>query len=248
MEKLGLNLGYLLVQLFNFGIAFVVIYVWAVKPIMKMLEKRRQTIAQGLEDAREAADARANAEREARAILEKAQGEAAELIRLATERAEKVQTELHATSEKEAAKAREAAMADIEQERNRMLSELRNQVASLSVAAAQKLIGASLIQDEQRQHALLNEFFAGVKDGKVVVLEGAEIAAGDQAEITSALPLNETEQAAIKKDLAASLAPNAEIRFRVDPSILGGLIVRVGDRIVDRSVAGQLQGLRQNLQ
>ncbi|MRS06043.1 hypothetical protein EG832_22920, partial [bacterium] len=46
----------MLVQLFNFGIAFIVIYVWAVKPIMKMLEKRRQTIAQGLEDAREAAD------------------------------------------------------------------------------------------------------------------------------------------------------------------------------------------------
>lgn len=248
MEKLGLNLGYLLVQLFNFGIAFIVIYVWAVKPIMKMLEKRRQTIAQGLEDAREAADARANAEREARSIIEKAQGEAAELIRLATDRAEKVQTELRATSEKEAAKARESALAEIEQERNRMLSELRSQVATLSVAAAQKLIGASLIQDEQRQRALLDEFFAGVKDGKVVVLEGAEITAGDQAEITSALPLTETEQAAIKKDLSANLSPNAEVRFRVDPSILGGLIIRVGDRIVDRSVSGQLQVMRQNLQ
>jgi F0F1-type ATP synthase delta subunit len=38
------------------------------------------------------------------------------------------------------------------------------------------------------------------------------------------------------------------VSFRVDPSILGGLVVRVGDRVVDGSVSGQLANLRQQLQ
>ena len=61
MEALGLNLGYLFVQIFNFLIIFIVLRAWVFKPIMGLLEKRRTAIAQGLEDARIAAEARANA-------------------------------------------------------------------------------------------------------------------------------------------------------------------------------------------
>lgn len=245
MEGLGINLGYLLVQLFNFAIMFVVVNAWIVKPIMKMLAKRRETVAQGLEDARVAADARANAEREAKQIVDASQLKAAEIIRDATERAEKVALEVRAAADADINKSREAVMKDLEQERNRMLAELRSQVVTLSMAASHKLIGEAL--DEKRQKALLEEFFSGVKNGKVVLMEGEQVR-GSSAEITSALPLSSDEQEIIKKDVLGSLENGAKIEFRVDPAILGGLIFRVGDRIVDRSVAGQLQVLRQSLQ
>ena len=73
MEKLGLNLGFLLVQILNFGIIFIVLRAWVYKPILNMLEKRRQATAQGLEDARVAAEARANAELEAKNVIKDAQ-------------------------------------------------------------------------------------------------------------------------------------------------------------------------------
>jgi F-type H+-transporting ATPase subunit b len=38
-----------------------------------------------------------------------------------------------------------------------------------------------------------------------------------------------------------------EISFKVDPSILGGLVIKVGDKVLDGSVAGKLDGLRQTL-
>jgi F-type H+-transporting ATPase subunit b len=38
-----------------------------------------------------------------------------------------------------------------------------------------------------------------------------------------------------------------DVTFRVDPSILGGLVIRVGDKVLDSSVAGKLEGLRQSL-
>jgi F0F1-type ATP synthase delta subunit len=38
-----------------------------------------------------------------------------------------------------------------------------------------------------------------------------------------------------------------DVAFRVDPAILGGLVIRVGDKVLDNSVASRLEGLRQSL-
>ena len=123
------------------------------------------------------------------------------------------------------------------------MADLRHQVAALTIAAAQKLVGEAL--DEKRQHTLIDEFFSGVKSGKVIVLEGS-MASGAAAEVTSALPLTDTEQGTVKKDLLAKTGA-ADVIFRVDPAILGGLVVKVGDKVLDGSVAGKLENLRENL-
>ncbi|MCC6146344.1 MAG: F0F1 ATP synthase subunit B [Anaerolineaceae bacterium] len=244
MEGLGISLGYLLVQLFNFAIMFVVINAWVVKPIIKMLDKRRETIAQGLEDARVAAEARANAEREAAKIVNEAQQNAATVMREASDRAEKVELEIRSEAEAEVVRQRQASLEEIEQERDVMLANLRNQVVSISMAAAQKLIGESM--DEKRQRILLEEFFAGVQNGKLVVLKDQALS-GESAEVTTALPLSKDEQKMVASNLQGTLRDGAEVKFRVDPSILGGLVLRVDDRVVDGSVAGKLQSLRQSL-
>lgn len=244
MDKLGISLGYLIVQIFNFIVMFLVLKRFVYKPILGMLEKRRQAIAQGLEDARIAAEARANAEKEAEKIIAEAQAKAAHIVREASERAEAVAREIKAAAEAEAAKAREQALAEVEAERNRMLGVLRSQVAALAIAAAQKLVGEAL--DEQRQHALIQEFFSGIKGGKVTVLDEMGELQGTEAEVVSALPLTEEEQETLRKDLLSKTGAQA-VTFRVDPSILGGLIIRVGDKVIDGSVAGQLQLLREKL-
>ena len=243
MEALGLNLPFLLVQVINLIIVYTVVAKWVVGPIGGMLEKRRQNIAQGLEDARVAAEARAAAEKEAAKIVADAQAKASKVVREANERAQGVAKDVKAEAEAEAARARETALNEAEAERNRILGELRGQVAALSIAATQKLVGDTL--DEKRQHTLLEEFFSGVKAGKVVVLEDKSFK-GESAEVTSALPLTEGEQEAVKKDVLAKVGAQA-VSFRVDPSILGGLVIKVGDKVMDGSVAGKLEGLRQNL-
>lgn len=243
MEALGINLPFLLVQIVNLIIVYTVVAKWIVGPIGGLLEKRRENIAQGLEDARVAAEARANAEKEAAKIVADAQAEASKVVREANERAQGVAKEVKAEAEAEAAKSRDAALAEAEVERNRILGDLRGQVAALSIAATQKLVGETL--DENRQRALLDEFFSGVKSGKVVVLDDASFK-GEAAEVTSALPLTESEQEVVKNDVLAKVGAQA-VTFRVDPSILGGLVIKVGDKVVDGSVAGKLDGLRQNL-
>lgn len=243
MEALGINLGLLIVQIIAFIIVFLTLNAWVYKPMLDMMESRKKKIAQGLEDARVAAEARADAQKDAEKILADAQAEASKVVRDATERAANAGKDVKAAAEAEAAKAREAALAEAETERNRVLGELRGQVAALAIAAAQKLVGDSL--DEKRQHALIDEFFSGVKSGKVVVLGDASFK-GESAEVTSALPLNSGEQDTVKKNILDKVGAKA-VAFRVDPSILGGLVIKVGDKVVDGSVAGKLDGLRQSL-
>lgn len=245
MEALGINLGYLLAFALSFGILFVVLRAWVVVPLLKQIEKRRVAISRGLEDARVAAEARANAEKEANRIISDAQTRSAEVIREATERADKVQEEIRIQADAEVAKAREAAMAELEAERNRMLSELRGQVVSLAIAAAQKLISDNL--DEKRQRSLVNEFFSGVKNGHITILNDVSADDGQTAEVTSALPLTAEEQDLVRQDILAKLGSVASVSFRVDPKILGGLVLRIGDQVVDGSVLGRLDDLRQNL-
>ena len=124
MEALGINLGLLIVQIIAFAIVFLTLNAWVYKPMLDMMETRKQKIAQGLEDARVAAEARANAEKEAAKVLAEAQAEAGKVVREATERAASAGKDVKAAAEAEAVKAREAAMAEAELERNRILGDL----------------------------------------------------------------------------------------------------------------------------
>lgn len=242
MEGLGINLTLLVAQIFNFFILFLILGGVAYKPMVKFLDGRRDKIAKGLEDARRAEERLANIEKDYQTRMDAARADAQKMVAEMTVNAEKNSAAIVAKANDDAAKIKSTAQEEAENERNKALADLRSQVVTLSIAAANKLIGESM--DEKRQRALVDEFFSGVKSGKVVLLEPGVGGAG-KAEVTSALPLSAEEQAAIKGDLTGRGA--SEVAFKVDPRILGGLVVRVGDRVVDASVSGQLESMKQSL-
>jgi F-type H+-transporting ATPase subunit delta len=89
---------------------------------------------------------------------------------------------------------------------------------------------------------LLDDIYRSL--GRVV----AEEAIGPQvAHITSAVPLTPDEQDRLRARLVARFGPNLEFQFRVDPEILGGVVIRVGDKLIDDSVRGRIEALRQSL-
>ena len=233
MEALGINPGYILMQVLLFIILFMVLRGYLYNPILRTLEERKARIAKGLEDSRQAAVARENADAEAKKVLDAARLEAAKMRQDAAAQAQETADGIVAKANEDAKAVVAQASTDAEGERNRILSELRGQVASIAIAAANRLIGEAL--DEKRQHALISDFFAKVP-ANVATLSGA------QAEVTSALPLTEAE----KERVAATIKAN-NINYKVDPSILGGVIVRVGDQVVDNSVAAQMSALKSAL-
>ncbi len=241
MEKLGINLTLLIAQIVNFILLVLILRGVAYKPMLRFLENRRERIAKGLEDARRAEERLANIEKDYQARLDAARVEGQKMVAEMTQAAEKQAAGIVAGANEDVTRLKAQAQEEAEAERNRLLADLRSQVAALAIAAANKVVGAAI--DEQRQRALIDEFFSGVKSGQVVVAETGSLSG--RATITSALPLTGGEQASIQSDLMGRGA--VEVEFRVDPRILGGLIIRTGDRVVDGSVAGRLESLRQSL-
>ncbi len=67
------------------------------------------------------------------------------------------------------------------------------------------------------------------------------------ATVTSAQPLEPGELAAVAERVAATSGARVETHEVVDPGLIGGLTVRVGDRLIDASVRGRLARLRESL-
>lgn len=245
LKAMGINGIFLGSQCINLGILFAVLSAFLWKPMMKQLDERRQMLEKEKEDADALAAARANIEMERAGVLEEARGEADRIVSEARDQAsaltEKTAQEARQEADATLAEARQAA----EEERNRTLGEMRGQIAALAIAAAQKVVGETL--DEQRQRALVESFFSGVRDGRVEVLPEKMERAEGPVTITSALPLTEQEKGAVRQELTNRLGEGVELSFRVDPQILGGLVIRVGDRVMDGSVAAQLERLHQSL-
>jgi len=67
------------------------------------------------------------------------------------------------------------------------------------------------------------------------------------AEVTTAVELTAAEQQAIQAKLSKAVGQQIEMRMRVDPSMVGGLVARIGDLLIDGSVESQLRNLRASL-
>lgn len=67
------------------------------------------------------------------------------------------------------------------------------------------------------------------------------------AEVTSAEALSVEQQQRIENDLRSRYGDGLVLRFTVDPSLIGGLIIRVGDRVVDNSLRTRLAALQRNM-
>jgi len=66
--------------------------------------------------------------------------------------------------------------------------------------------------------------------------------------VVSAVPLDEEERKTLEEKLRARFGERLAIDYRVDPDILGGMIVRVGDVLMDYSLRSRLESLRQRLE
>jgi F0F1-type ATP synthase delta subunit len=69
----------------------------------------------------------------------------------------------------------------------------------------------------------------------------SEFKKGLRLEITLAQPANEATISDLQKRLSSSLGGEVKMSVKTDPSLIGGLTVRLGDTLLDRSVAGTLQ-------
>lgn len=67
------------------------------------------------------------------------------------------------------------------------------------------------------------------------------------ADVTTAVPLDAAGEAMIGKQLSELVGKDVEVRTQVDPAIIGGMVARIGDNLIDGSVSNQLRRLHERL-
>ena len=149
----GISWPQLLAQIASFSIVCLVLYWFAYRPVLKMLEVRRQQIAQGLANAEQIKAELARTEAQRQEVMAQANIQASKFIeeaRAAAARLQQQETEKAvAAAEEMMIKAREAAA----QERDRMLAELKREVGRLVVQATAAVTGKILTSEDQRRLA-----------------------------------------------------------------------------------------------
>ena len=151
IEALGINWPKLIAQTVNFSIVLFVLWRWAYKPILALLEQRRQQIADSVANAEKIKAELAKTEAARQAILNQANIRANQLIveaRTAAIRIQEVETQKAiAAAEQIVAKAREATTLD----HARMLTELKREIGRLVVQTTAAVAGKVLTADDQRR-------------------------------------------------------------------------------------------------
>lgn len=158
VEALGLNLPQLIAQVVNFFVLLFILRLVAYKPILKMLDERKQKIAEGLNAAEIARAEAASAQANIQAQLDTARKEGQEIVANAQGIATRIQADAREQSAKDRDVALERARVEIQQERDRAIADLRGEFADITVKAAEKVINQTL--DRQSHQRVIDETLA----------------------------------------------------------------------------------------
>lgn len=160
---MDVNWGSAIYQLVAFVTLLLLVSKFALKPLMGVMEKREQLVNEQIDSAektRKEADAFIN---EQRKELEKARVEAQKIIDQAKKLSEQQAQDIIQQARENAERVKDSALAEIQREKEQAVTSLREQVASLSVLVATKVIEKEL--DAKEQEKLVQEYLKEVGEG-----------------------------------------------------------------------------------
>ena len=146
----------LLAQIVDFIILLVFLRLVVYKPLAKVLQDRQDYIENNVAAAEKERQAAEQLKAGYEAEMRRAREQAQEIIQKAAKVGEEQAAEILENAKKEAARLKESALAEIQREKDKAMAELRDQVASLSVLVAGKIIGQKITDDIQ--HGMVQEF------------------------------------------------------------------------------------------
>ncbi len=148
----------LFVQMLVFGVVVWITMTWIWPLIREAMDERQLTIADGLAAAEKGRTDLEQAEVEAEKIIVVARDQARDILSNANSRAGDIVDEARSDGEAEKRRRLESAQAELEIEINRARDELRQQVAAIAVAGAEKVLSREI--DEDAHHDLLDRLAA----------------------------------------------------------------------------------------
>ena len=148
----------------NFVVLVVVLKVFLYKPVCKMLDSRKEEVANNLNSAEQAKLEAQKLRDEYATQIQNARSEAQEIINQASKIGEQTKADILSEAKEEAARLTAKAQAEIAREKTEALNEIRNEIADLAVLAASKVVGKTIdVADHQN---MVNNFVKEVGEAK----------------------------------------------------------------------------------
>jgi len=248
---LNLSWATIIFQIANFLLLVILLNHFLFQPVMRRVAQRRaekERLLSELKQEREEA-ARLRAEWEAR--LARAEEEAAALIAQAQEKAETERLALLQEAQVEVARILAEAHTDAHQQRRLAIDSFHDELLDAILELSGQLI-ARTAPPEMHDSLVkqLNDRIWELGRSQMQRVEAFRRSLGNReptAHVTTARPLSPEQQGLLARTLTALADRHVNLDLRTDPSLAGGLRVRLGDTIVDNSIAGQLAGLREQV-
>jgi len=155
MGALGINLPLLISFTVTFVILFALLRLFLYKPVMKMLDERSKRIKESMERAEATKEEYARAEEEVKKLISKAREDGQALVSQASQIGEKIKEEAKEGARKEAQVIVDRTRAELEEERDKIIDDLRREFVDISISAAEKVIKETL--DKERHRKLIEE-------------------------------------------------------------------------------------------
>jgi len=152
---IGINLPLLVAFIINFVILFALLGLFLYKPVMKTLDERAKRIKKSMEQAEATKEEYARAEGEVKKLISKAREDGQALVSQASQIGERLKEEAREGARKEAQVIVDRTRAELEEERDRIIDDLRREFVGISISAAEKVIKETL--DKERHRRLIEE-------------------------------------------------------------------------------------------
>ena len=154
MSLLIPDTGLLFWMILSFGIAFFILARFGFPMILKGVEKRNEFIAQSVESAKEANAKLASIENECQTLLARAKQQQASILNDTVLEKERILKEAKEKAGKETQLAIDSAMRQIEFEKNKAIRDVREEIATLSVAVAEKIIRGKIEKETGQKEVI----------------------------------------------------------------------------------------------
>lgn len=152
---LGLNWKLFIAQLVNFGIVLFVLWKWVFGPVGTKLQERTDRIEKSLQQAKEIEEKHEAAEQQRILEIERARKEANEIVDKAQKAAIQTKEQILAEAKQASDKMIEQTKQQLADEKNKLMREVREEVAGLVVMATEKLLRSKL--DPHKDEQLIKE-------------------------------------------------------------------------------------------
>ena len=156
MELLTPSFGLVFWMLISFFVLLLILRKFAWKPILNSIKKREESISNALNSAKEAEKKLSALKSENEALLAEAKKERDAILKEAREAKEKIINEAKQTAQEEAARLTASARENINNEKMKAITELRNQVATLSIEIAEKILKEKMSESGKQTEVVEN--------------------------------------------------------------------------------------------